>query len=181
MRVYPGDDESACREVSPKRSGTTVLLDNILNELFHHSDPARRFHHRREANWYMFSSLVITKALCASFYCPTTRSYYKYRRINEQIPNELSKFRKDSVNFAKSKRSEKRPPCAQNMEFWSPKKRNFRPPHYMQVFFAKNAPILVNHGPHSPLYDLQPHIGVATLYYISNIQGTKKYNAVMYY
>ena len=138
MRVYPGDDESACKEVSLKRSGTTVLLDNILNELFHHSNPARRFHHRREANWYMFSSLVITKALCASFYCPTTRSYYKYRRINEQIPNELSKFRKDSVNFAKSKRSEKRPPCAQNMKFWSPKKRNFRPPHYRQVFFAKN-------------------------------------------
>ena len=46
VRVYLGDDESACREVSPKRSGTTVLLDNILNELFHHSDPARRFHHR---------------------------------------------------------------------------------------------------------------------------------------
>ena len=85
----------------------------------------------------MVSSLVITRALFASFYCPTTRSYYKYRRINEQIPNELSKFRKDSVNFEKVKRSEKRPPCAQNMKFWSPKKRNFRPPHYRQVFFAK--------------------------------------------
>ena len=90
-----------------------------------------------EASWYMVLSLVITRALFASFYCPTTRSYYKYRRINEQIPNELSKFRKDSVNFAKSKRSEKRPPCAQIMKFWSPKKRNFRPPHYRQVFFAK--------------------------------------------
>ena len=55
MQVYPGDDESACKEVSLKRSGTTVLLDIILNELFHHLDPARHFQHRREANWYMFS------------------------------------------------------------------------------------------------------------------------------
>ena len=104
MRVYPGDDESACKEVSLKRSGTTVLLDNILNELFHHSDPARRFHHRREANWYMFSSLVITGALCASFNCPTACSHYKF------IEGSTSEFLMNSVNFENTKRSEKDPP-----------------------------------------------------------------------
>ena len=36
------------------------------------------------------------------------------------------------------KRSEKRPSWAQNIKFWSPKKRNFRPPRYRQVFFSKN-------------------------------------------
>ena len=90
-------EQWSSREVSPKRPGTTVLLDNILNELFHHSDPARRFHHRHwEANWYMVSSLVITRALFASFYCPTTRSYYKY------IGGSTSKFLMNSVNFAKT-------------------------------------------------------------------------------
>ena len=65
--------------------------------LFHHSDLARRFHHRHwEANWYMVSSLVITRALFASFYCPTTRSYYKY------IGGSTSKFLMNSVNFAKT-------------------------------------------------------------------------------
>ena len=33
--------------------------------------------------------------------------------------------------------SEKRPPWAQKMKFWSPKKRNFRPQHYAQLFFCK--------------------------------------------
>ena len=95
MGVYPGDNESACREVSPKRSGTTVLLDNILNALFHHSDPARRFHHRHwEANWYTVSPLVITRALFASFYCPTTRSYYRLNCYQQQFLQEKNRMRR---------------------------------------------------------------------------------------
>ena len=99
-------------EVSLKRSGTTVLLDNISNEPFHHSGPARRFHHRHwEANWYMFFSLVITGTLCASFNCPTACSHYEF------LEGSTSEFLMNSVNFEKTKRSEKRPPWAQRMKF----------------------------------------------------------------
>ena len=132
MRVYSGDDESACKEVSLKRSGTTVLLDNISNKLFHHSGPARRFHHRHwEANWYMFFSLVITGALCASFNCPTACSHYEF------LEGSTSEFLMNSVNFEKAKRSEKRSPWAQKKKFWSPKKKKFQAPTQKAAVFCK--------------------------------------------
>ena len=50
----------------------------------------------------------------------------------------LSKFWKDSVNLEKTKRLEKRPPWAQKMKFWSPKKKEISRPNTIgSCFFAK--------------------------------------------
>ena len=53
------------------------------------------------------------------------------------------------------------------------------PQPYGQMFFAKkDAPILVNYCPHSPMYDLPPHIGGRHL--VLYFQHPQKYSAVMY-
>ena len=54
------------------------------------------------------------------------------------------------------KKSEKRPPCARNMKFLSPKKINFRPPHYSQVFFAIKLTHFVQVWPPEPCVEKKP-------------------------
>lgn len=89
-------------------------------------------------------------------------------------------FGERSLFLGKLRRSQKQPPRATKMIF-SPKLILFSGSHPRQLFFAKKRTHFGQVQPPEPCVVKKRIQGVATLYYISNIQGTRKYSAVMYY